>query len=181
MRSHASGCSTCCPSAKALAEDAVLVADAVADRGHAHGGERVDEARGQATEAAVAEPGLDLDLAEVVDVDAALGERLGRDVGQSRGEQVVVELAAQQVFGGEVAHGLRLLRLLLRPIVEPPRHEVVADRVRQGQVLIVDVGGRQRHALVEVQVLQELFGETVDGCRGGDDGRDGQRVGGTQL
>ena len=43
-----------------LPEDAVLVADAVADAGHAHGGQRVDEAGGQPTQTAVAQTRLDL-------------------------------------------------------------------------------------------------------------------------
>ena len=43
-----------------LPEHAVLVADPVADARHAQGGERVDETRGQAPEAAVAEARLDL-------------------------------------------------------------------------------------------------------------------------
>ena len=43
-----------------LAEDAVLVADAVADARDAHRRQRVDEAGREAAEAAVAEAGLDL-------------------------------------------------------------------------------------------------------------------------
>jgi hypothetical protein len=54
-----------------LLEDAVLVADAVADRGQLQRGERVHEARGEPAEAAVAEPGIAFGLDHLVDVDSS--------------------------------------------------------------------------------------------------------------
>ena len=91
-----------------LAEDAVLVADAVADAGDAHGGERVDEAGGEAAEAAVAEAGLDLLGAQRRQVEAAGGERLLGDVVEVGGQQGVAELASEQVLRRQVADGLGL-------------------------------------------------------------------------
>jgi hypothetical protein len=41
--------------------------------------------------------------AQVVDVDAARGHRLGRDLGEPGREEVVVQLTPEQVLGREVA------------------------------------------------------------------------------
>src|SRR5690606_23928950 len=161
-----------------LTEDAVLVADAVADARHAHRGERVDEAGGQTPEPAVAQTRFDLLPAQGVDVDAAGGEGLGRHVGEPRGEQVVVELAPQQVLRREVAHALGLALVLPVLVFEPLRHQVVAHRVGQGEVLVVDGGCRKRDAPLVVEVAQELAHEPVDGARRRRDGGQGERVGG---
>ena len=145
-----------------LAEDAVFIADAVADARDAHGRERIDEARREPAEAAVAEPRLDLLLTQLFDVDAARGHRLGRDVGEPRREQVVVELAAEQILGGQVADALGLRHALTALVFEPACHQVVAHRVGEGEVAVVRAGRRQRHTLLEVEVLQELLDEPVD-------------------
>ncbi len=149
-----------------LAEDAEFVPDAVADARDAHGRERIDEAGRETPEAAVAETRLDLGLAEDVDVDSALGERLGGDVGQPRGEEVVVELSAEEVLSREVADALGLQLGLAALIVEPARHEVVAHGAGERQVLVVHRGVRQRDALVVVEVVEELTHEAVHRRRG---------------
>ena len=96
------------PVHEGLAEDAVLVANAVTDAGHRLGGQGVDEAGSQTPQAAVAQTGLDLLGAQVSQVQPALVHGLLGDLGQPTGQQGVVQLAAQQVFGRQVAHGLRL-------------------------------------------------------------------------
>ena len=53
-----------------LLEDAVLVLDAVAERGYAEGCERVDEAGGETAEAAVAEARLVFDVDDVLRLEA---------------------------------------------------------------------------------------------------------------
>ena len=91
-----------------LAEDAVFVADAVADTGDTHRREGVDEAGGEPSEAAVAQSGLDLLGAEHRQVEPAGCERLLRDVVEVGGQQGIAELPSEQVLRGEVADGLRL-------------------------------------------------------------------------
>src|SRR5262249_31665545 len=55
-----------------LMEDAELIADAVADRWDLECRERIEEARGESTEAAVAEAGLVFVAQELVEVEADL-------------------------------------------------------------------------------------------------------------
>ena len=155
-----------------LPEDAVLVADAVADAGLVHRRERVDEAGGEPPEAAVAQAGLDLLAAQRRHVDAALLHRLLGDALQVRGEQVVAELAAQEVLRREVAHDPG--RVLAAPVpgLQPGRHEVGAHGPGEREVLVVDRRLRQLDALPEVELVQELTDEAVDGAR-----RRGHRAG----
>ncbi len=160
-----------------LAEDAVLVADAVPDTGHAHRRQRVDEARGETAQAAVAEARLDLLGAQGGDVEAAARERLVGDVGEIRGKKRVAELAAQQVLGRQVADGLRLRQAVVTLRLQPAGHEVVAHGLGQCEVLVVDRGPRQCDALAAVQLPQELLHETVDRVRGRRHRRQRDRVG----
>ena len=65
-----------------LAEQAVLVVDAVAEAGHVEARERVEVAGGEPAEAAVAERGVGLELAQRLEVDAERG-RASRATGSS--------------------------------------------------------------------------------------------------
>ncbi len=163
-----------------LPEDPVLVADAVPDRRHTHGGERIDEAGSQTPEPAVTEAGFDLDLAHVIHRDAALLESVRGDLPQTRREQIVVELLAQQILRREVADRLGLLLALPRLVFEPPRHEVIAHGSRQREVLVVGIGCRQRDALIEVQVRKKLLDESVHRRGWRDHGSKSEGVGGAQ-
>jgi hypothetical protein len=157
-----------------LPEDAVLVPDAVPDRRDVHRRERVDEARGQPAEAAVAEAGLDLLRPQLVQVDAEVRHRLLGDLRQVGGEQRVAELAAEQVLGGQVPDGLRLRLALPGERLDPPRHQVVPHGAGQGEVAVVDGRALQGDALAEVELPEELPRERRDGVVGGDDaGRGG--------
>src|SRR6185503_20664408 len=61
-----------------LAEEPELVVDAVAVAGHVQGGHRIEEARGEAPEAAVAERGVRLERGDLLEVDAETARDLGR-------------------------------------------------------------------------------------------------------
>ena len=161
-----------------LLEDAVFVADPVADARDPERGHRVDEAGGQTTEATVAQPGLDLLLTQVLDVDATGRHCLAGDLGELGRREGVVELAAQQVFGREVAdHLLRRAVAALAGRLEPACHEVGAHRARQREVLVGQRGRRQGHALAEVQLVEELAHEAVHGVRRRDHRTLGEGVG----
>src|SRR5699024_4408087 len=120
--------------------DAVLVPDAVADGRDVHGGERVDEAGGQTTEAAVAEARLDLGGADLVEVEAERGERVAGDLGETGGEERVGQLRAHEVLGGQVGDGLRALRGLRGQCVEPVVDHVAADGAGERLVQVVAAG-----------------------------------------
>ena len=98
-----------------LAKEAELVVDAVAEAGHVHGGERIEEAGGEASQAAVAEGGVGLLHGDLLEVGAELGEdRFGVAVEAEVGE-VVAEGAAHEEFHGEVVEPLGVL-LLVAPL-----------------------------------------------------------------
>ena len=153
-----------------LAEDPVLVADAVADAGHVHRRERVDEARREPAEATVAEAGLDLRLTQLRQVDAEGRQALLDDLVEVRGEQRVVQLPAQEELRRQVRDRLRLDLVLPAQRGQPADHQVVAHGARHGEVLVVHRGARQVGALTEVQLPQELPDEALDGVLGGGDG-----------
>ena len=161
------------PLFEGLTEDAVLVADAVADARHVHRRERVDEAGGEAAETTVAEAGLDLLGTQEIEVEAERRHGLLGDVSEVGGEQRVTHLAAQQVLGREVAdHLRRVLTTTLRG-AQPVGHEVAADGAGQREVL---VGGRralERDAGLEVEFVEERLGEAVDRALGADNGLGG--------
>ncbi len=72
------------PADDVLAEDAELVADAVAHPRVAEGGHRVEEAGREPAEAAVAEPGVGLELDQRVEVHPGAAEPLPRRLEQAR-------------------------------------------------------------------------------------------------
>ena len=114
-----------------LLEDAELVADAVAVSGEAEGRHRVEEARGEAPEAAVAETRLRLVLEDIRELETrALQQRLRLVVDAERVE-VVGERAPEQELGREVVDplgvDLRVRLLRLRPAIREP----VAHRQRE--------------------------------------------------
>jgi hypothetical protein len=157
-----------------LAEDAVLVANAVADRGDLHRGQRVEEACRQPTQTTVAQPGLDLELAQLVQAEAEAAQRLVGHPAQVGGQQGVVELAAEQVLRGQVNDGLGPALDLGAQGVEPAGHEVLPHGAAQRHVQV----GARRPAdvdpLPEAELFEELAGEGRDGLRpglpGGPDG-----------
>jgi hypothetical protein len=86
-----------------LVEDAEFVADPVADRRTLEGGQRVEIARGEPAEAAVAQSRFLFASQDLVEVLAHRRQRgLGRPL-QAEIQQVVAQLRAHQEFGGQVA------------------------------------------------------------------------------
>jgi hypothetical protein len=85
-----------------LIEDAELVADAVADGRALEGGQRVEIARGQPSQTAVAEPRFLLACQHVVEVLPQRRQRLPGRVLDAEVEQVAAELRPHQEFSREV-------------------------------------------------------------------------------
>src|SRR5207253_1409674 len=82
-----------------LVEDAELVADAVADRRYAEGGQRIHVAGGEAAQAAVAEAGLLLVLQQRVEILTDAAEGLLRGVPQPEADEAVAEMGTGQELG----------------------------------------------------------------------------------
>ncbi len=161
---------------KGLPEDPVLVADPVTDAADVHRGQRVDEARCETAQSAVAQPRLDLLDAHLAQVQSTSLHRLVDDVAQIGGHECVPELPPEQVFRGQIADHLG--RVLTAPLggLQPGRHEVVAHSSGQREVLVVDRGTRQCCALAEVQLTQVVLHESVDGAFGCHCRAEGQRM-----
>ena len=129
-----------------LVEDAELVADAVADRRTLEGGQRVQVARGEPAEAAVAQSRFRLAGQHLVEVlthrcQGGLGRVLHAQV-----QQVVAQLRTHQEFSRQVAGHLaaEVQRGLRR------RHPAVLHAVTHGQcerpVVVLGPQGRGRPA-----------------------------------
>src|SRR6185436_5847941 len=93
-----------------LVKDAELVADAVGERRYLERRERIDEARGEPAETAVAETGLGLLREQYLEVEAEILNRVPHLVVDAEVDEVVAEMWAQQVFSRQVANGTRTLR-----------------------------------------------------------------------
>ena len=87
---------------KALTEQAVMVIEAHTVTGKAQRGNGIQEARGQATQAAVAERRLDLELLDLVEVVARGGELVLNLVIDAKVDHIVDEQLADQKLGRDV-------------------------------------------------------------------------------
>ena len=126
-----------------LAEQAVIVADAVADRGDRQRRHALHEAGGEPPEAAIAERGIRLAFAQLRQRHAEIAERDLEDLEQPHVVQRVGEEAADQEFEREIIDALasRIVAVLLGR--EPAMHDAVAQRERCGLVPVV-LGGHAR-------------------------------------
>ncbi len=124
-----------------LLEDAELVADPVAVAGQAQRRHRLEEARREAPEAAVAEAGVGLLLDQVVEVDVELGEHGAVLLEDVERLEVGGERAAEEELGREVVGPLDVLLVVGALRLRPALHEPVAHREGQRHVAIEGRGG----------------------------------------
>ena len=123
-----------------LAEDAELVADAVADRRQLQAGQGFLEAGRQPPQATVAQARLRLFGNEVLQVEAQFTAGLLGGLAQAQVHQIVFQVGAKQVFSREIggrAHvrlGVRVGRV--HPVLQQP----IAHRQGQGPVVVVAGG-----------------------------------------
>jgi hypothetical protein len=96
-----------------LGEHTEFISNAVPIGRHADRSRAVEQARGQAAETAIAEPGIRLLLRHLFKIASDLGERLAEDLMDAKAAQSVHEQPADQEFHGEVAGFLRALLLLV--------------------------------------------------------------------
>mmetsp|Transcript_12733 Transcript_12733/g.53542 ORF Transcript_12733/g.53542 Transcript_12733/m.53542 type:complete len:680 (+) Transcript_12733:784-2823(+) len=142
-----------------LLEHAVLVADAVAPRGQVERRHRIEEARGQAAQAAVAQRGVVLLLDDGLQVVAELRERLLVLRLEAEVRDDVEQRAAHQELHRKVVHALRVRGVEVRLRVVPALHQAVAHAVRDRLVrlavveLVPAAGHRVLH-VVDDRLLQ---------------------------
>ena len=149
-----------------LVEDAELVADAVADRGSFEGGQRVEVARGEPAEAAVAQPGLLLAREHLVEVLAELRKRRSRRVLDAEVEQIVAQLRAHQELRRQIAR--HLAAEIERGL--GGRHPVVLHAVADGQrsrpVVVLRPDGGRRATDRVTQMVEDAPSQGVGGQSG---------------
>ena len=148
-----------------LAEDAELVADAVADRRQLEAGHRLLETGGQPPQAPIAQARFRLEGQQLLQLKAELpAGQLGL-LADAQIHQVVVEVGTEQVFGGEVhrrAHlGLGVGLGGLHPVLQ----QAVAHRQGQGPVVVMAGGQRLRLGLAEIEMAADGLGQFTE--RGG--------------
>ena len=121
--------------AEGLLEDAEVVADAVADRGDVQRGHRVQQAGGEPAQAAVAEARLDVERRRASSMDSPRLAAMSRVQCSGAGvEQVLLQLPAQQVLGGQVVDEPRVGLVVRRhrarvPVDRAGRARVTRERV----------------------------------------------------
>ena len=125
--------------ANLLIEDAVLIADAVADGGNVEGGEGIHEAGGKTAEAAIAEAGFGFLLDERFEIEAELAHGLFGFFVDAEVDEVVGQMRTGEELGREIADDADILRAIVEDGLDPALDEAVADGVREGHVEIIDV------------------------------------------
>ncbi|MGY3455157.1 hypothetical protein ACVWW5_000607 [Bradyrhizobium sp. LM3.4] len=154
-----------------LAEQAVIITDAVSDRGDRQRRHAFHEAGGEAAEAAIAERGVRLAFAQLRQRYAEITERDLEDLEKPHVVERVGEETADQKFEREIIDALApgIVAAFLR--AEPAMHDTVAQRQRRGLVPVVP--GRHAGVLAdgEAQLRQDRAldlsqCEFVDGLAG---------------
>ena len=120
-----------------LAEQAEIVADAVADRGNGQRRHAFHEAGREPPEAAIAERGIRLAFAQVRKADAEIAERGLEHRQQPHIVQRIGEQAADQEFEAEVIDPLAAGVVALLFGGQPAVHDAVAQRQRRRLVPVV--------------------------------------------
>ena len=126
-----------------LAEQPVVVADAVAVGRDAEARHALHEAGGEPAEAAIAERRVGLGRAQAVGIDAEVAERGARDVGEAEIAEHIGEQPADQEFERQIVDALAALRVARALGGEPAMDDPVADGVR-GRDEPVAIGRRAR-------------------------------------
>ena len=158
--------------ANLLIEDAVLVANAIADGGNVERGEGIHEAGGETAESAVAQARLFFLLDERLEIEAQLAHGLLGFVVDAEVDEIVGEVRAGEELGGEVADDADVLGPVVEDGLNPALDQAVADGVRERHVEVVDGGPLARPALHEEEVVEEGVRQGMD-AGGGPQGFEG--------
>ena len=132
-RSQSSASSACQPFSNGLPEQPVVVANAVAVRGEAHGRHGVEEAGGETAEPAVAERGIRLVGEESAVVDAQFLDDGPQPFVEPQVGDGILEQPADEEFHREVVDPLAILGIDPSGGLEPGRNHEIANRPRHRQ------------------------------------------------
>ncbi len=158
-----------------LAEQAVVVADAIAVGGHRQAGHALHETGGQAAQPAVAQRRVGLDGPQPLQVHAQLVERRPHGLGQAEIVQGIGQQPADQELQGQVVNPLALLGVDGPCRGEPAVDDAVADGQGGGDEPVVVAGhdGILAHGIGQLGHQRAAQGgDVLVFGRQGDPGRD---------
>jgi hypothetical protein len=123
-----------------LAENAVVVPETVAETGEIESRHRIEIARGETAEAAIAETSVGFVIAEIVPVDAVLLESLASKLIGLEVDDVIAEKSTHQKLERHVINALRVLLAVIILRVDPALDDAVSHRVGERRVLVARSG-----------------------------------------
>jgi hypothetical protein len=134
-----------------LAEDSVLVPQAVADRGELERGHRVEEAGGEPPESAIAQAGVGLRLGKLPRVEALALDHLPHGGLGPEVQDVVGQRPADQELQREVVHLLGVGPIVSLVGLQPALRQQVAERPGHRLEALALVGRLRTDDMVEDQ------------------------------
>ena len=120
-----------------LPEQAIAIADAVADRRNAQRRHAVHETSREPPQPAIAEPGVGFGLAHLLEIDAQVPQRLLHRLDHGEVAERVEQQAADQVLDRKVIDALAARRGLLRGGENPAVDDAIAYGERRRQKPVV--------------------------------------------
>ena len=117
-----------------LAEEPVVVSESVSDARQMQCGERIDEACGKPSEAAVAKPRVPLHLLHVLPRELSVGKRLAALVIEPHVHGVVAQQPSDQELQREIICAADLLPCIAVLRLHPPFGELVPQADREGEI-----------------------------------------------
>ena len=135
-----------------LPEQAVFVIDAVSEAGHTERRQRLQKARRQPAQAAVAEASVILALQHLIQADAEAGQHFAAHVFDAQVRQVVAQRAAHQKFHREVVEPLGILVAIARFRLQHAIDNAIANRQGNGLEIVggLQLGGRPHQRVADV-------------------------------
>src|SRR5450755_4707030 len=119
-----------------LLEQPELVVDAIAITGHVERGQRLEEACGQATKSAIAEPCIRLAVENFVEAHTETGKHSATELLNAQVRDVVAQRPAHEKFHGKVVEPLRVDVAEARLGLEHAIHDAVANREGDGLQIV---------------------------------------------
>ncbi len=149
----------------------MVVADAIAVGRNGERGHALHEARGEPTQAAVAQRRVGLELAQPIEVDAQIAQRRAGGLGQAQITERVEEQAADQEFEREVVDTLASVVIGLARSIHPAVDDLVADGKSGGDEPVVFEGVARILADGIGEPFQNRLAKRRDGVRRRNAGR----------
>ena len=158
-----------------MIENAELVANAVAERGHFDRRERIHVTRREPAQSAIAETRFFFLRKNLVEIVAEPVHRFARRVRDAEVEQIVREMRPEQELRGEISHAPRVRSAVVFDARDRAVEEPVADGQCEREIEIVFRGNGFEAAHAADQVIAKGLLDIVGAETDADAGADGLR------